>query len=95
MKIFIREIEVEINGEQDNVDEIYNNGHQENEDGGIEVQEGEEGSVEYKEEGQEQEMEDINQNIEGDFLVDGDSKLHINLVKSNIKGKIKFISIIN
>ena len=29
-----------------------------------------------------------NQNIEGDFLVDGDSKLHINLVKSNIKGKI-------
>lgn len=29
-----------------------------------------------------------NQNIEGDFLVDSDSKLHINLVKSNIKGKI-------
>lgn len=29
-----------------------------------------------------------NQNIEGDFLVDGDSKLYINLIKSNIKGKI-------
>ena len=32
-----------------------------------------------------------NQNIEGDFLVDGDSKLHINLVKSNIKGKLTLL----
>ena len=35
-----------------------------------------------------------NQNIEGDFLVDGDSKLYINLVKSNIKGKLTLLILV-